>query len=354
MTIAPYNAVGLIPNVRGVHSREEIATNLDGLEDLFAFGCQMSGLDLPVRLVAIPEGALQGFSDEAEDLDHGDYARSIAIDLPGPETERIAGWARRFGVYVMAQAKARHPEIPDRYFNVGFVIDPNGEIILRHYKLTPLYPIEHSMTPHDIFDWWVERYGRSLEAFWPVVDTPIGRLGVMMANEASYPENARALALNGCEIAYRTAFPHPGTTSGMGEIQNRARALDNNMYVLAPNCAAYYPTVDTALPIDAFGGRSMIVDHRGTIVGQVSHGGVATVVSAVIDIAALRHQRLSSPWTNWAKDLRTELYQIAYEQPIYPKNLYAERAPFNHHDFAAQVTRPQIELMRSRGIWKDV
>jgi predicted amidohydrolase len=354
MTIAPYNAVGLIPNVRGVHSREEIATNLDGLEDLFAFGCQMSGLDLPGRLVAIPEGALQGFSDEAEDLDHGDYARSIAIDLPGPETERIAGWARRFGVYVMAQAKARHPEIPDRYFNVGFVIDPNGEIILRHYKLTPLYPIEHSMTPHDIFDWWVERYGRSLEAFWPVVDTPIGRLGVMMANEASYPENARALALNGCEIAYRTAFPHPGTTSGMGEIQNRARALDNNMYVLAPNCAAYYPTVDTALPIDAFGGRSMIVDHRGTIVGQVSHGGVATVVSAVIDIAALRHQRLSSPWTNWAKDLRTELYQIAYEQPIYPKNLYAERAPFNHHDFAEQVTRPQIELMRSRGIWKDV
>jgi predicted amidohydrolase len=354
MTIAPYNAVGLIPNVRGVHSREEIATNLDGLEDLFAFGCQMSGLDLPVRLVAIPEGALQGFSDEAEDLDHGGYARSIAIDLPGPETERIAGWARRFGVYVMAQAKARHPEIPDRYFNVGFVIDPNGEIILRHYKLTPLYPIEHSMTPHDIFDWWVERYGRSLEAFWPVVDTPIGRLGVMMANEASYPENARALALNGCEIAYRTAFPHPGTTSGMGEIQNRARALDNNMYVLAPNCAAYYPTVDTALPIDAFGGRSMIVDHRGTIVGQVSHGGVATVVSAVIDIAALRHQRLSSPWTNWAKDLRTELYQIAYEQPIYPKNLYAERAPFNHHDFAEQVTRPQIELMRSRGIWKDV
>ena len=353
MTIAPYNAVGLIPNVRGVHSREEIAINLDGLEDLFAFGCQMSGLDMPVRLVAIPEGALQGFSDEAEDLDHREYARSIAIDLPGPETDRIAGWARRFGVYVIAQAKARHPEIPDRFFNVGFVINPNGEIILRHYKLTPLYPIEHSMTPHDIFDWWVERYGRSLEAFWPVVDTPIGRLGIMMANEASYPENARALALNGCEIAYRSAFPHPGTTSGMGEIQNRARALDNNMYVLAPNCAAYYPTVDTALPIDAFGGRSMIVDHRGTIVGQVSHGGVATVVSAVIDIAALRHQRLSSPWTNWAKDLRTELYQIAYEQPIYPKNLYAERAPFKHHDFAEQVTRRQIELMRSRGVWKD-
>src|SRR5690606_27317893 len=150
----------------------------------------------------------------------------------------------------------------DRYFNVGFVIDPEGEIILRHHKLAPLYPIEHSMTPHDVFDRWVERYGRSLDAFWPVADTAIGRIGIMMANEASYPENARALALNGCEIAYRTAFPHPGTTSGMAEIQNRARALDNNMYVLAPNCAVYYPSVTAATPIDGFGGRSTIVDYR--------------------------------------------------------------------------------------------
>ena len=116
MSIAPYMAVGLVPLVRGVHARAEIQHNLDHLEDLFAFGCQMAGLDIPVRLVAIPEGALQGFSDEAEDLDHVEYARGIAIDIPGPETERIAAWAKRFGVYAMAQAKARHPEIAERFF----------------------------------------------------------------------------------------------------------------------------------------------------------------------------------------------------------------------------------------------
>lgn len=353
MTIDPYMAVGLIPIVRGVHSRAEIARNLDHLEELFAFGCLITGLDLPVRLIVIPEGALQGFSDETDDMDHVHYAREIAIDIPGPETERIASWARRFKVHVVAQAKARHPDFPDRYFNVGFVIDPEGEIILRHHKLAPLYPIEHSMTPHDVFDRWVERYGRSLDAFWPVADTAIGRIGIMMANEASYPENARALALNGCEIAYRTAFPHPGTTSGMAEIQNRARALDNNMYVLAPNCAVYYPSVTAATPIDGFGGRSMIVDYRGNVVGRVDHGGVATIVSAVIDIQALRHQRLASPWTNWAKDLRTELYQIVYEQPIYPKNLYAEQPPFTHHEYRERVTLPQIELMKARGVWKS-
>jgi hypothetical protein len=41
------------------------------------------------------------------------------------------------------------------------------------------------------WDKWVELYGRNLDAFYPVADTAIGRLGFLMANEGSYPENAR-------------------------------------------------------------------------------------------------------------------------------------------------------------------
>ena len=39
-----------------------------------------------------------------------------------------------------------------------------------------LLPVERSVSPHDLFDWWIDRYGRTLDAFWPVADTPIGRL----------------------------------------------------------------------------------------------------------------------------------------------------------------------------------
>ena len=91
------------------------------------------------------------------------------------------------------------------------------------------------MCPHDVYDWWVETYGRNLDAFWPVADTEIGRLGIMMANEGSYPENARALAMNGAEVVYRALLSrtrHVGNE--LFEIQNRARALDNNMYLVAP------------------------------------------------------------------------------------------------------------------------
>ena len=97
----------------------------------------------------------------------------------------------------------------------------------------------------------------------------------------------------------------------------------------------------------------MIVDYRGQISGQLQHGGVASIVTSILDIGALRHYRLNSPWANWAKDLRTELYQLIYEKPIYPKNLYADRVPYRHQEYREKVTLPQIELMRTRGIWRD-
>ena len=59
------------------------------------------------------------------------------------------------------------------------------------------------MTPHNVWDRWIELYGRNLDAFYPVADTAIGRLGFLMANEGSYPENARGLAMNGAEVVYR-------------------------------------------------------------------------------------------------------------------------------------------------------
>src|SRR5216684_1976160 len=317
--IKPYTAVGLIPTVRGIRKRADIKINLEHLEHLVKAASWLSSLDLPVRLIAFPEGALQAFNDEVLDLDHVQFARECAIDIPGEETEELGKIARQYNAFIIAQAKARHPEIKDRFFNVGFILDPQGEVILQHYKVSPLFPVEHSVCPHDILDWWLERYGRNLDAFWPVVDTEIGRLGIMMANEGSYPENARA--------------------------------LDNNMYIVAPNMGTYYlfPEDDTA--IDTFGGRSFVINYKGQIVGRQDYGAGSTYVGGVIDIEALRDHRARAQWDNWMKDLRTELYQMLYEQPIYPKNLYLDREPMKHAEYREQVIEKQIDLMHERGIW---
>jgi len=101
----------------------------------------------------------------------------------------------------------------------------------------------------------------------------------------------------------------------------RARALDDNLYVVAPNMGTYYLFPEETTPIDTFGGRSFIINYKGQIVGRQDYGGGSTYVGGVIDIEALRDHRARAQWDNWMKDLRTELYQILYEQPIYPKNL---------------------------------
>ena len=349
--IEPYNAVGLVPTIWGIRERADIMRNIEHQAHLVKAACWLTSLDLPVRLIAFPEGALQGFNDEVLDADHVEYARTCAIDIPGPETDALGAIAREYGVFIIAQAKARHPEITDRFFNVGFVLDPEGEVILRHYKTSPLFPVEHSVCPHDVFDWWIERYGRTLDAFWPVVDTEIGRLGIMMANEGSYPENARALALNGAEVVYRASYPHPATGNEIFEIQSRARALDNNMYIVAPNMGTYYLFPEESTPIDTFGGRSFVIDYKGRIVGRQDYGAGSTYVGGVVDVEALRDHRARAQWDNWMKDLRTELYGMLYEKPIYPKNLYLKRAPMKHKEYREKVIRRQIRLMHDRGIW---
>jgi beta-ureidopropionase len=130
--LKPYTAVGLIPTVRGIRKRADIRVNLEHLKHLVKAAAWLSSLDLPVRLIAIPEGALQGFNDEVLDLDHVQFAREGAIDIPGEETESLGQLAREYDTYIIAQAKARHPDWKDRFFNVGFVLNPSGEVILQH------------------------------------------------------------------------------------------------------------------------------------------------------------------------------------------------------------------------------
>jgi hypothetical protein len=86
------------------------------------------------------------------DLDHEEFARECAIGIPGPETDHLGTLAAQWNVLLMAQAKARHPVLPGRFFNVGFILSPDGEVILRQHKVVSLLRVEHSVTPHNVWD----------------------------------------------------------------------------------------------------------------------------------------------------------------------------------------------------------
>ena len=130
--IEPYMAVGLVTTVWGAQSRADIPRNIEHIHGVMKAAAWLSSLDYPVRYVAIPEGALQGFTDEVFDTDHAQYAAESAIDIPGPETDMLGEIAREFDVYLVAQAKAKDPDFEGVFFNIGFILDPTGEVLLKH------------------------------------------------------------------------------------------------------------------------------------------------------------------------------------------------------------------------------
>jgi len=348
--IGQYMALALQPVQVGAKERSDIGRNLDHIAELAFAAKNVTEIELPVKLYAIPEGALQGFTDEIFDWEHVDMVKRLAIDLPGPETHYLSDLARGLDAFVIAQAKVTHPEFPERFFNCAFAIDPKGEIIHKHYKLQ-VFAREHTTLPHDVWDKWVELYGDGLDAFFPVTDTEIGRIGCIICMEGSFPETTRGLAMNGAEIVYRPSYPEPYVGNGLWEVQNRARALDNTMYMICPNPAAYAPTAESAYPLDMFGGESMIVDYQGRVIGTHKLGGGASYAGAIVNIEALREYRMNSLWGNWLKDLRTEQYRLIYDQPIYPKNRALEQPPLKHaeHD---EFLRGNIELLIERGVYR--
>ncbi|WJR36135.1 nitrilase-related carbon-nitrogen hydrolase [Mycobacteroides immunogenum] len=341
--------MALQPAMIGCYTRADIGRNLDHIAELAQVAVVHAGIDLPVRLLAIPEGALQGFSDEVYDWNQQRYVDEIAIDLPGDETAALGALAREHNAYVVAQAKVRHPEFPGRYFNAAFILGPRGDLIHTYYKLQ-IFPHENSTAPHDIWDRWVELYGENLDAFFPVADTEIGRIGTIVCMDGSFPETARGLAVNGAEIIYRPSYPEPYVANGMWEIQNRARALDNTCYLVAPNVGSYLVGPRSAHPIDCFGGQSMIVDYRGHVASSHRSGGTASFSAAIVDIASLREYRERSLFGNWLKDLRTEQYRLIYNEAIYPRNRWLEQTDIRQGPLN-EIRQQSVQRLVERGIW---
>src|SRR5207245_11762899 len=102
--IKPYTAVGLIPTVRGIRKRGGIKINLEHLTHMVKAASWLSSLDIPVRLIALPEGALQAFIDEVLDLDHATFARESAVDIPGEQTNALGKIAKEYNHCIMAHA----------------------------------------------------------------------------------------------------------------------------------------------------------------------------------------------------------------------------------------------------------
>lgn len=353
--VAPYMAIGLSTVIYGIAERRHIRHNLETIEEAIHASISMVNINMPVKLIALSEGALTGFTDEIFDLPHTLAARELFIDIPGEETEWLGRLAKLYRTYIVVQCKARWPEImADRFFNTLFIIGPDGDIVHKAAK-NHIWCRERSCVPHDVYDRWVEVFGDDIDAFYPVYRNPdIGNIGTICCSDGEYPEAVRALAFNGAEIVYRPSEANPMTSSsypggGSWMVQNRGHAEFNNVYMLCPNAGPVYLSASSKHPVDIAGGNSHIVGYRGEILAY-SASGNNTMVAAIIDIEALRQFRLMNLNSNWLKDLRTEVFRRMYERPIHPKNLWMEQDPM-HHAEVDEIYRANIQRLVARGTW---
>ena len=119
--------------------------------------------------------------------------------------------------------------------------------------------------------------------------------------------------------------------------------------MIAPNTGSLImPGVEGDAPttIDgALGGRSSIIDYKGTVLAKNDIVGDSYVASE-INIDALRHYRENARFQNWIPYLKTEIFKKLYDQEIWPKNL----PPMNHTD-AGEVFKETIKKLIDSGVY---
>lgn len=259
-----------------------------------------------VRLLAFPEFAHAApvYPTVAELQSH------LAVELPNEQTDRYAKFCKEHGCFIQTGSFIEvDAKWPDAVFNATLLIGPGG-VLSRYRKVNPWIPWEVHASPHDLpgYD----------EPLFPVTDTEIGRLGCAICYDWLFPESIRELAFNGCEVAMRvSAYMDPwGATAPMDwwTLFNRARAVENTMFVVAANQGAAM----SGYPPFSWPGGSMVVDFDGRVLAQADAGPGEKVVVAPIDIEQLRAERARRRGHDMRAHLRSEAHTYLSQPHLAP------------------------------------
>ncbi|MDD9813523.1 MAG: carbon-nitrogen hydrolase family protein [Thaumarchaeota archaeon] len=190
----------------------------------------------------------------------GRTAREVAADaepIDGPFVRAISRAARERRIHVIGTIYEKSARA-DRVYDTAFHVSPAGRTVATYQKAHLYDALGTKESGMLLRGRGLSRPGR----------TPAGTAGMLICYDLRFPEASRRLALDGAEVLVAPSawVRGPGKESQWVAL-NRARAIENGCYVIAPAHVG-----------NAYCGRSLAVDPTGRVLLDMKkRQGVATV-----------------------------------------------------------------------------
>jgi predicted amidohydrolase len=229
--------------------------------------------DAGASLIVLPEV----FAWRGLRADEGDNV----VPVPGPVSDFLCELARELGVILVGGSFLERSDRPGMSYNTSLLIDATGTIRATYRKMH-LFDVD---LPGQVTV--RESDGRIPGTDVVTAATDAGTIGLSICYDLRFPELYRRLVRADATIVTIPAAFTAYTGAAHWEPLLRARAIENQVYVIAPNQTGTSPH---GFPDY---GHSMIVDPWGTVVARAGDG--ETVVTAEIDLALLARVRREMP-----------------------------------------------------------
>jgi predicted amidohydrolase len=237
------------------------------------------------KLVLLPENFAFLGSGEAEKLA---VAERLDAERPGPILGAVQEMARTNKVWVIGGGMPEAAELAGKVHNTCVAVDPEGRLAA-HYRKIHLFDVN---IPNGAVFEESKLVAPGHEAV--VVETPWARIGLSICYDVRFPELYRTLVDGGARVLVVPAAFTLHTGKDHWHALLRARAIENQCWVLA---AAQYGRHDDKRTTY---GHSVIIDPWGIVVAE--GGDREGVIVGELDLAyqdkirrelpALTHRRL--------------------------------------------------------------
>ena len=265
---------------------------LVGAVQMTSTGDRSRNLETALRLVgaAADRGAqLVGLPENFSFMGKDEERIAGAETLEGPTLLALREVARKRAIHLLAGSFPEKVAAPGKTANTSVLVGPDGEILAAYRKI-------------HLFDVHIPdgaRYAES-ETVEPghepvVASTSLGKIGLTVCYDLRFPELYRKLSWEGADLLTIPAAFTLFTGKDHWEVLLRARAIENQAYVLAPaQCGRHSANRVTF-------GNAMVVDPWGVVLARCPAEGEGVCVAEFSrarleavrrEVPALQHRRL--------------------------------------------------------------